>query len=78
MHIEICAGGWNAGDGPTGKQDVELFFSGALRSRVIELLLCWGNLLSSCPEKSESLGFYRQVDVIYSKGRRKIQLEGLT
>ena len=30
MHIEICAGGWNAGDGPTGKKDVELFFSGAL------------------------------------------------
>ena len=26
MHIEIIAGGWNAGDGPTGKKDVELFF----------------------------------------------------
>jgi hypothetical protein len=25
-HIGICAGGWNAGDGATGKQDVELFF----------------------------------------------------
>ena len=32
MHIEICAGGWNAGDGPTGKKDVELFFSGALNT----------------------------------------------
>jgi hypothetical protein len=31
-HIGICAGGWNAGDGATGKQDVELFFSRALRS----------------------------------------------
>ena len=30
MHIEICAGGWNVGDGPTGKQDVQLIFSGAL------------------------------------------------
>jgi hypothetical protein len=32
-HIEICAGGWNAGDGTTGKKDVELFFSEALRQR---------------------------------------------
>ena len=30
IEIEICAGGWNVGDGPTGKKDVELFFSGAL------------------------------------------------
>ncbi len=29
-HIGICAGGWNAGDLTTGKQDVELFFSRAL------------------------------------------------
>jgi hypothetical protein len=31
-HIEIRVGGCNAVDGPKGKQDVELFFSGALKS----------------------------------------------
>ena len=31
MHIESCAGGWNVGDGTTGKKEVDLFFSGALR-----------------------------------------------
>ena len=30
VHIEICAGGWNVGDGTTGKKEVDLFFSGAL------------------------------------------------
>ena len=30
VHIEICAGGCNAVDGQKDKQDVELFFSGAL------------------------------------------------
>jgi hypothetical protein len=29
-HIEICAGGCNAEDGPKDKQDVELFFAEAL------------------------------------------------
>jgi hypothetical protein len=29
-HIEICAGGCNAEDGPKGKQDVALFFAEAL------------------------------------------------
>ena len=38
-HIEICAGGWNAGDGLTGKQDVELFFSGAL-SKALSMQEC--------------------------------------
>ncbi|MGD8675230.1 MAG: hypothetical protein PVG81_05430, partial [Desulfobacterales bacterium] len=33
-HIGICAGGWNAGDGTTGKQDVELFISRALSLRL--------------------------------------------
>ncbi|MGD8722144.1 MAG: hypothetical protein PVG46_10085, partial [Desulfobacterales bacterium] len=32
-HIGICAGGWNAGDGTTSKQDVELFFSRALTNQ---------------------------------------------
>ncbi|MGD8269102.1 MAG: hypothetical protein PVH69_02945, partial [Desulfobacterales bacterium] len=31
-HIGICAGGWNAGDGTTGKQDVELFLSRASKT----------------------------------------------
>ena len=30
-HIEIRVGGCNAVDGPKGKQDVELFFSGTLK-----------------------------------------------
>jgi hypothetical protein len=29
-HIEICAGGCNAENGPKDKQDVELFFAEAL------------------------------------------------
>jgi hypothetical protein len=29
-HIEICAGGGNAEDGPKDKQEVELFFAEAL------------------------------------------------
>jgi len=31
-HIGICGGGCNAGDGPTDKQDGELFLSEALKS----------------------------------------------
>jgi hypothetical protein len=37
-HIGIFAGGWNAGNGTTGKQDVELFLSRALRSESLRLL----------------------------------------
>ena len=33
-HIEICAGGCNAVDGPKDTQDVELFFSGTLNARL--------------------------------------------
>jgi hypothetical protein len=32
VHIEICAGGCNAGDRQKNKQDVELFFAGVLKS----------------------------------------------
>ncbi|MGB5616479.1 MAG: hypothetical protein WBM78_06550, partial [Desulfobacterales bacterium] len=38
-HIGICAGGWNAGDGTTGTQDVELFFSKALSTVTVNLVL---------------------------------------
>jgi hypothetical protein len=31
-HIGMCAGGWNAGDGPKDKQEVELLLAEALRS----------------------------------------------
>ena len=41
VHIEICAGGWNAGDGPTGKQDVELFFSGVLSESLYPFTKDW-------------------------------------
>ena len=34
-HIEICVGGCNAVDGHKDKQDVELFFSGALSNHVL-------------------------------------------
>ena len=33
-HIEIRAGGCNTVEGPKGKQDVELFFSGTLTANI--------------------------------------------
>ncbi|MBR9985420.1 MAG: hypothetical protein KFF68_05875, partial [Desulfosarcina sp.] len=41
-HIGICGGGGNAGDGPTDKQDVELFLSEALTLRQVPMTLIVG------------------------------------
>jgi SAM-dependent methyltransferase len=44
-HIWICAGEWNAGDGASGKQDVELFFPGPLSPDKEKTLRDWARVL---------------------------------